>query len=177
MVRSAWSIEGQAGLTQRSREAASGFNWPLNGFATTRDVGVSSPLQSMQRNFRPPLLTTTNRIGLSHLGQMGGGVFLAIRTRVEHGASFLLTVTIKCRGRGDDIRTVRPSSLDGQLHRGNKWAERQHEHAPALGSQDRWQIGYWPKFGSQFMAILSDPSVGYRTNNYKDITSEGEGSR
>jgi hypothetical protein len=52
------------------------------------DVWGSLPLQSKQRNFRRPLLTTTNRIGLSHLGQMGGGVFLAIRTLVETWREF-----------------------------------------------------------------------------------------
>jgi hypothetical protein len=32
----------------------------------------------MQRNFRPPVLTRINRIGLLHFGQIGGGAFLGM---------------------------------------------------------------------------------------------------
>ena len=38
----------------------------------------SGTSQSMQRNLRPPVLTSMKRIGLLHLMHRGGGVFLAI---------------------------------------------------------------------------------------------------
>jgi hypothetical protein len=37
-------------------------------------------------------------MGIWHLGQVGGGVFLAIVLTLDLGASPLLTVTIYCRG-------------------------------------------------------------------------------
>jgi hypothetical protein len=34
--------------------------------------------QSTQRNLRPPVFTSTNRIGMLHFGQIGGGEFLGM---------------------------------------------------------------------------------------------------
>jgi hypothetical protein len=47
-------------------------------FATSGIFSGSGTPQSMQRNFRPPVLTSINRIGLLHFGQIGGGVFLGM---------------------------------------------------------------------------------------------------
>ena len=41
----------------------------------------SGTSQSMQRNLRPPLFTSMNLFGLPHFEQVGGGVFLAMRSR------------------------------------------------------------------------------------------------
>jgi hypothetical protein len=47
----------------------------------------SGTSQSMQRNLRPPVLTSMKRIGLLHFGHVGGGVFLAIgRSPSQAGA-------------------------------------------------------------------------------------------
>ncbi len=43
---------------------------------TSGNFKGSGTSQSMQRNFRPPVLTSINRIGVLHFGQMGGGEFL-----------------------------------------------------------------------------------------------------
>jgi hypothetical protein len=55
---------------------ANGFNSPVRSFATSVERNGSSPAQSMQRNLRPPVLTTINRMGLRQVGQIGGGLFL-----------------------------------------------------------------------------------------------------
>ena len=55
-----------------------GFNSPLRSFATSDERSGSPPSQSLQRNLRPPVLTNINRMGLRHLWQIGGGVFLGM---------------------------------------------------------------------------------------------------
>ena len=44
--------------------------------------------QSTQRNLRPPVFTSTNRIGLLHFGQIGGGVFLGIGSPIHQTREF-----------------------------------------------------------------------------------------
>jgi len=51
---------------------------PLRSLATSGDRNGSPPSQSRQRNLRPPVLTSKNRIGFWHTGQEGGGGFLGM---------------------------------------------------------------------------------------------------
>jgi hypothetical protein len=44
-----------------------GFNSPVRSFVTSDERNGSPPSQSMHRNLRPPVLTSTNRMGLRHL--------------------------------------------------------------------------------------------------------------
>ena len=71
--------------------------------ATSDDLNGPSPAQSMQRNLRPPVLTGVNRIGLRHLGQVGGGIFLGMAAHLGLGGSVIeLSVTDGCPGFGGD---------------------------------------------------------------------------
>jgi hypothetical protein len=45
------------------------------------------PSQSLQRNLRPPVLTSINRMGLRHFWQVGGGVFLGMNAHSGSDAS------------------------------------------------------------------------------------------
>jgi hypothetical protein len=56
---------------------------PLRILATSGECNRSPPSQSMQRNLRPPVLTSTNRMGLWHFGQSGGGVFLGMALTLD----------------------------------------------------------------------------------------------
>jgi hypothetical protein len=47
-------------------------------FVTSGNCSGSGTSQSMQRNLRPPILTSMNRIGLLHLEQVEGGGFLGM---------------------------------------------------------------------------------------------------
>ena len=49
--------------------------------------------QSTQRNLRPPVFTSTNRIGMLHFGQIGGGEFLGMGSPFHQGGSSTLSVT------------------------------------------------------------------------------------
>ena len=60
-----------------------GFNSPLRSFATSDERSGSPPSQSLQRNLRPPVLTNTKRMGLRHLWQIGGGVFLGMTLTLD----------------------------------------------------------------------------------------------
>lgn len=64
--------------------------------------------QSTQRNLRPPVFTSTNRIGLLHFGQMGGGVFLGIGSPFHQGGSSTLSVTDNSRKRETVINHPAP---------------------------------------------------------------------
>jgi hypothetical protein len=55
-----------------------GRSSPLRSLAISGDRKGSPPSQSMQRNLRPPVLTSMNFIGLRHLGQDGGGAFFGM---------------------------------------------------------------------------------------------------
>jgi hypothetical protein len=61
----------------------------------------------MQRNFRPPVLTSINRIGLRHFEHVGGGRFLGMaRSRLSGGSTTELSVTDYCRGRDGEFEGV-----------------------------------------------------------------------
>lgn len=64
--------------------------------------------QSTQRNLRPPVFTSTNRIGPLHFGQMGGGVFLGIGSPFHQGGSSTLSVTDNGRKRETVINHPAP---------------------------------------------------------------------
>jgi len=64
--------------------------------------------QSTQRNLRPPVFTSTNRIGLLHFGQIGGGVFLGIGSPFHQGGSSTLAVTDNSRKRETVINHPAP---------------------------------------------------------------------
>lgn len=64
--------------------------------------------QSTQRNLRPPVFTSTNRIGLLHFGQIGGGVFLGIGSPFHQGGSSTLSVTDNSRKRETAINQPAP---------------------------------------------------------------------
>jgi hypothetical protein len=51
-----------------------------NGFFTSGNRSGSGTSQSMQRNLRPPVFTSTKCMGLWHFGQEGGGGFLGMWT-------------------------------------------------------------------------------------------------
>jgi hypothetical protein len=69
-------------------------NLPVSRLATADEGDDFSPTQSMQRNLRPPVLTSTKCIGLRHLGQIGGGVFLGMAAYPGSGRSITeLSVT------------------------------------------------------------------------------------
>jgi hypothetical protein len=76
-----------------------GLRSPLSSFATSGDFKGSLPWQSKQRNLRPPVFTTTNRMGLRHFGHRGAGVFLGILLTLNLARVLMLTVTVYCRGR------------------------------------------------------------------------------
>jgi hypothetical protein len=78
---------------------SSGFNSPLSSVATSGDFGGSSPSQSKQRNLRPPLLTSTNRMDLLHFRHRGGGVFLAMVLTLKLARVFRSQSPFNCRGR------------------------------------------------------------------------------
>jgi hypothetical protein len=63
---------------QLTRLYSGGRKLPLRSFVTSGCFSGSGTSQSMQRNLRPPVLTSMKRIGLLHFGHVGGGVFLAI---------------------------------------------------------------------------------------------------
>ena len=50
----------------------------MRSFAISGNFSGSGRSQSMQRNFRPPVLTSINRIGLLHFEHVGGGRFLGM---------------------------------------------------------------------------------------------------
>jgi hypothetical protein len=52
-----------------------GFNSLKSRFCISGVFSGSSTSQSMQRNLRPPVFTSTNLFGLPHFEQVGGGVF------------------------------------------------------------------------------------------------------
>jgi hypothetical protein len=60
------------------RVHSKGRSSPLRSLATSGDRSGSGTSQSMQRNLRPPVLTTMNFIGFLHFVQLGGGVFLGM---------------------------------------------------------------------------------------------------
>lgn len=72
--------------------------------ATSDDLNGPSPAQSTQRNLRVPVLTSVNRIGLRHFGQVGGGVFLGMAAHLGLGGSVTeLSVTDgRLRSGGDN---------------------------------------------------------------------------
>jgi hypothetical protein len=74
---------------QPRRPYSNGFNSPASNCATSGDFNGSSPSQSGQRNFRPPVLTSMNRMGSPHFRQIGGGVFLGTDAHAGAGASVL----------------------------------------------------------------------------------------
>jgi hypothetical protein len=51
------------------------FKAPVRSSATSGDCNGSGTSQSMQRNLRPPVLTSMKRIFLAHFKQVGGGEF------------------------------------------------------------------------------------------------------
>ena len=53
-------------------------NSPVRSFVTSGNFSGSGTSQSMQRNLRPPVLTSMKRIGLLHFGHGGGAGFLGI---------------------------------------------------------------------------------------------------
>jgi hypothetical protein len=53
-----------------------GRNSPVSSFVTSGDRNGSSVSQSRHWNLRPPILRSRKRMGLRHLEQVGGGVFL-----------------------------------------------------------------------------------------------------
>jgi len=55
-----------------------GLNAPPSNFFISGVFSASGTSQSMQRNLRPPLLTSMNLVALPHFEQAGGGVFLAM---------------------------------------------------------------------------------------------------
>lgn len=61
----------------------------------------------MQRNLRPPVFTSVNRIGLRHFGQVGGGIFLGMAAHLGSGGSVTeLSVTDGYLGSGGDEGTL-----------------------------------------------------------------------
>jgi hypothetical protein len=63
-----------------------------------RDNAFHLPAQSMQRNLRPPVLTSVKCIGLRHSGQIGGGVFLGMAVHLgSAGALPNSQSSIDCR--------------------------------------------------------------------------------
>lgn len=58
-----------------------GRSSPVRSLLTSVDRNGSSPAQSRHWNLRPPVFHSRKRIGLRHLGQMGGGVFLDMGIR------------------------------------------------------------------------------------------------
>jgi hypothetical protein len=76
-----------------------GRNWPVRSLAISGERSGSSPSQSRHWNLRPPVLRSKNRIGLRHVGQIGGGVFLGTTFTLDLARGSTLTVTDDCRGR------------------------------------------------------------------------------
>jgi hypothetical protein len=64
--------------------------------------------QSTQRNFLPPVFTSTNRIGVLHFGQIGGGEFLGMGSPFHQGGSSTLSVTDNSRKRETVINHPAP---------------------------------------------------------------------
>jgi hypothetical protein len=60
---------------------------------TSGDRNGSPPSQSMQRNLRPPVLTSINRMGLRHFGQVGGGAFFGMALTLGSGASAVCSLS------------------------------------------------------------------------------------
>jgi hypothetical protein len=60
---------------------STGRSSPVRSLATSGECKGSGASQSMQRNLRPPVLTSKKRIGLLHFGHNGGGVFFAMDAR------------------------------------------------------------------------------------------------
>jgi hypothetical protein len=81
-----------------------GRNSPVRSSKTSGNFSGSGISQSMQRNFRSPILISINRIGLLHFEHLGGGRFLGMaRSRWSGGSTTELSVTDYCRRRdGDD---------------------------------------------------------------------------
>jgi hypothetical protein len=69
--------------------------------------------QSTQRNLRPPVFTSTNRIGMLHFGQIGGGEFLGMGSPFHQGGSSTLSVTDNSRKRETVIN--HPAPFNGPI--------------------------------------------------------------
>jgi hypothetical protein len=82
---------------------------PVRSFATSGNFSGSGTSQSMQRNFRPPVLTNINRISLRHFEHVGGWRFLGMGNAhaVSGGSTTKLSVTDYCRGRDGEADACR----------------------------------------------------------------------
>ena len=89
--------------------------------------------QSTQRNLRPPVFTSTNRIGMLHFGQIGGGEFLGMGSPFHQGSS-TLTVTDNSRKRETVIN--HPAPFNGPVASQFRAIDTVFRHS-AISSLDR----------------------------------------
>jgi hypothetical protein len=79
----------------------------VRSFASSGNFSGSGTLQSMQRNFRPPVLTSINRIGLRHFEHVGGGRFLGMEMlTLDRRGALPNSQSPYCRGRGGDVESI-----------------------------------------------------------------------
>jgi hypothetical protein len=103
--------------------------------------------QSMQRNLRPPVLTSIKRICLRHFGHAGGAGFLGIGCSPGSGGSTTLSVTDNCRGR--PVMTNSTPAIGIKTGAANAAVVVLPAYAPAafLGRGARQSGGGWLGFG------------------------------
>jgi len=89
---------------------------------------------------RPPVFTSTNRIGLLHFGQIGGGVFLGIGSPFHQGGSSTLAVTDNSRKRETVIN--HPAPFNGPVASQFRAIARNSSAPPFL---DRRNHGFDPQ--------------------------------
>jgi hypothetical protein len=95
--------EGFLGI--RGGPYSGGRRVPENGFFTSGNRSGSGTSQSMQRNLRPPVFTSTKCMGLWHFRQEGGGGFLGMWTLTldQAGAQHSQSPGTAEDGAGDDL--------------------------------------------------------------------------
>ena len=89
------------------------LNSPVRSFVTSGNSRRHVTSQSTQRNLRPPVFTSTNRIGMLHFEQIGGGGFLGMGSPFSPGGSSTLSVTDNSRKRETVIN--QPAPLIGPI--------------------------------------------------------------
>ena len=85
----------------------------MRSWVTSGNLRRPVTSQSTQRNLRPPVFTSTNRIGTLHFGQVGGGEFLGMGSPFHQGGSSTLSVTDNSRKRETVIN--HPAPFNGPI--------------------------------------------------------------
>ena len=107
---------------------------PVRSCVTSGNLRRPVTSQSTQRNLRPPVFTSTNRIGMLHFGQIGGGGFLGMGSPFHQGGSSTLSVTDNSQKRETVIN--HPALFNGPIASQFRAIDTVFRHS-AISSLDR----------------------------------------